>query len=180
MEVDEDYLSLDLLQKFVGEPEGIVAGSHKDASLEIDYGVAGAIFLTFIHSPARHTRWKICGTQQPSRGTVRVVIRHLEVFDDLALVPDVIAGRHNVDAEIKEFVREPWRDAESRCRILAISDDQIDGVLLYQPWQAVLYDRSPRAAKNVTDEENVQEAGLRCQVSGLRNSSCVAESSPNF
>jgi hypothetical protein len=32
--------------------------------------------------------------------------------------------------------------------------------------QAIFYDRPPGAPKNVTDKENLQESGLRCQVSG--------------
>src|SRR6266850_6200924 len=166
MKVDEDNFGFDLLQKLVDEPERIVAGAHEYASLEIDNRVTGAILLSLVHSPSRHTSRKICRTQQSPRGTVRIAVRHLEVFDDFALVPDMVSSRHDVDAKIEKFVRKRWCDAESGSGILAVGDNQIDRVLLYQPWQAVLDDGPPRAAKNVTDEENVQEAGLRSQVSG--------------
>src|ERR1700704_6503777 len=106
MEVDENYLRLDLLQKFIGKPEGIIAGGHKDASLEVEDSVTNAIFLSLIDAPARHASRKICRTQQSPRRTVRVAIRHLKVFDDLPLVPDMIARSHNVDAKIEEFVSE--------------------------------------------------------------------------
>src|SRR5437879_1403827 len=100
MKVDKDNFSLDLLQKFIDEPKRIVAGTHEHASLEIDDGVVCAILLSFIHSPTRHGRGKICRTQQSPRRTVRVAIRHLKIFDDLSFVPDVIAGSHHVDAKI--------------------------------------------------------------------------------
>src|SRR5712671_3009623 len=74
VKVDKDDFGLDLLQKLVDEAERIVARSHEDASLEINDGVAGAILLSLIHSPARHARRKICWTQQSSRRTVRVAI----------------------------------------------------------------------------------------------------------
>src|SRR5882672_7000645 len=101
MKVDEDNLRLNFVQELVREPEGIVTGAHEHASLEINDGVASAVFLAFVHSPAREACRKICRTQQPLSRTVRVTLSHLEVFDDFALVPDVIPGRHDVNAEIE-------------------------------------------------------------------------------
>src|SRR6266403_2410979 len=167
MEVDEDDLCLDLLQKFVGEAEGVVAGSHEDAALQVDHGVVGAIFLAFEHSPAWQTRGEICRAQQSPRRAMRIAVCHLEVFDDFALIPDVIAGRHDIDAEIEEFVREWRRDTEPGSGIFAVGDHQIDGMLLYEFRQAVLDDGSSGTAKNVADEENVQES--RSQVLGVRS-----------
>jgi len=42
----------------------------------------------------------------------------------------VVAGGHNVNAEIKRVRPQRWSDAESRSGILAVGDDKIDGVLL--------------------------------------------------
>ena len=94
---------------------------------------------------------------------MRIAVGHLKVFDDLALVPDVIAGGHHVNPEIEELFRQRWSDAEPRGRVFTIGDDKVDGVLLYQIAQALSYDRSSRTAKNVADKKNVQN-GLRCQV----------------
>jgi hypothetical protein len=95
---------------------------------------------------------------------VGVAIRHLEVSDDFAFVPDVISGGHHVDAQIKKLFRQRRRDSEASRGIFAVGDDQIHGVLLAQARQAIFYDRPPRAAKNVTDKKNVQD-----QVSGVRS-----------
>jgi hypothetical protein len=88
----------------------------------------------------------------------------------------VIAGSHNIDAKVEKFVGKRWRDAKTSSRVLAIGNYKVDGVLLYQSRQAVLDDGPPRAAKNVTDEENVQKAGLRCSAAGLWNGKSGAES----
>jgi hypothetical protein len=92
----------------------------------------------------------------------------VEVFDDLAFVPDVISGGHHVNAQIEKLFRQRRRDSEARGSIFAVGDDEIDSVPLAQFWQALSYDRPPGASKNVTDKKNFQDqvSGLRCQVSG--------------
>jgi hypothetical protein len=87
---------------------------------------------------------------------VRVAVRHLEVFDDLAFIPDMIAGGHHIDAKIEKFLGERRSDSKSRCGILAIGDYQIDRVLLAKLGQAILNNVPPRAAKNVSNEKNFQ------------------------
>ena len=61
---------------------------------------------------------------------MRITVGHLEVFDDLAFVPDVISGRHNVNAQIEKLLRQRRRDSETSRGILAVGDDEIDGVTL--------------------------------------------------
>jgi hypothetical protein len=90
-----------------------------------------------------------------------IAVGHLEVFNDLALVPDVISGGHHVDPQIEKLFRQGRRDSEASRGIFAVGDDQVGGVLLAQFGQAIFYDRSPRTAKNVTDKKNFQESDLR-------------------
>ena len=89
---------------------------------------------------------------------MRVAVRHLEVFDDLAFIPDVIAGSHHVDAQIEELFGQRRRDAESGGSIFAVGNDEIDGVLLAQFREAIFYDRPAGAPKNVTDKKNFQDS----------------------
>lgn len=100
---------------------------------------------------------------------MRITIRHLKVFDNLALVPDMITGGHHVDPEIEQFFRQGRRDSEPCRGIFAIGNHQIDGVLLAEFRQPVLYDRSSRTAKNVTDKKNFQTQvpSVTCQISGI-------------
>ena len=95
---------------------------------------------------------------------MRIAVRHLEVLDDFAFVPDVIAGGHDVDAEIEKLFGQGRSDSEASGGIFAIGDDQVWSVLLTQFGEAIFYDRASWAAKNVTDEKNFQE-----QVSGVRS-----------
>jgi hypothetical protein len=88
---------------------------------------------------------------------VGVAVRHLEVVDDLAFVPDMISSGHHVDAQIEKLFRQRRRDSEASRGIFAVGDDQIHGVLLAQIRQAIFYDRPPGAAKNVADKKNFQE-----------------------
>ena len=88
---------------------------------------------------------------------MRIAIRHLEVLDDLALVPDVVAGRHHVDAEIEKLLRQRRRDSEPRRGIFAVRDDQIRRMGSHQLRQTLFHDRPPRPPKNVTNKKNVQD-----------------------
>ena len=88
---------------------------------------------------------------------MRVAVRHLEVVDDFAFVPDVISGGHDIDAQIEKLFRQRRSDSESSRGIFAVGDDQIQGVLLAQFGEAIFYDRPPRASKNVTDKKNFQD-----------------------
>jgi hypothetical protein len=87
---------------------------------------------------------------------MRVAIGHLKIFDDLAFIPDVIAGGHDIDAEIEEFFGERGSDSEASGGVFAVSDDEIDGVLAPEFGQAIFYDRSSGTAENVTDKKNFQ------------------------
>jgi hypothetical protein len=88
---------------------------------------------------------------------VWVAVRHVEVFDDFAFVPDVISSGHHVDTQIEKLFSQRRCDSEASRGIFTVGDDQIHGVLLAQFRQAISYDRPPRAPKNVTDKKNFQE-----------------------
>jgi len=111
---------------------------------------------------------------------MRIAIRHLEVLDNLAFVPDVIAGRHHFDAEIEQFFRQRRRNAESSRGVFAVGNHQIDRVLLPQLRQTLLDDVPPRASENVTNKKNFQNevSGLKSWVSDLRKHAIGA--CPNF
>ena len=91
---------------------------------------------------------------------MRVAVGHLKIFDDLALVPNVISGGHHVDTEIEKLFGQRRRDAEASGGIFAVGNDQIYGVLLAQFGEAIFYDRPAGTAKNVTNEKNFQNEGL--------------------
>ena len=92
VEVDEDYFGVDLLQELIGDAEGIVVRGHEHAPLQVDHGVGNFMLVALIQTPARHIRWIVCGTQHAALRAVAVALGHLKKVNDLALVPDVVAG----------------------------------------------------------------------------------------
>ena len=116
----------------------------KHASLEIDHGVGDAVLLALVNSPARQARRKIGRPQQSTRRTVRVAVGHLEIFDDLALVPDVVAGGHHVDAEIEKLFGQRRRNPKSRRGVFAVGDDEVSRMLFDELRQTFLDNRAGR------------------------------------
>ena len=90
-----------------------------------------------------------------------VAVGDLEIVDDFALVPDVIAGGDYIDAQFEQFFGERRSDAEAAGRIFAVGDHEIDGVIFHEPRQAVLDDVSPGTAENVANEENSHKEDSR-------------------
>ena len=63
------------------------------------------------------------GGKFAGRRTPRVAV---DVGDELALVPDVIAGRQDVDAAIVELAAKALGQAKAAGRVLGIDDDEIE------------------------------------------------------
>jgi len=87
---------------------------------------------------------------------MRVPIRHLKIVDDFTFVPDVIACGHHIDPKVKELFGQSRSDAEAGGCVLAVRDNEVDGMLFDDLRQAFFDDGSPRPSKNVADEKNVQ------------------------
>ncbi len=83
-----------------------------------------------------------------------VAFDHLEVVDDFALVPDVVAGGDYVDVEFEQFFRECRSDPEAGRGIFAVGDDQIDGAIAHNLRQLFLDDVPSGPSENVANEEN--------------------------
>ena len=60
--------------------------------------------------------------QQPRLGA--------DVVERFLLVPDVIAGRHHVDAPVEQLVADLARDAEAGGGVLGVGDDEVDAVVV--------------------------------------------------
>ena len=89
----------------------------------------------------------------------------VEVVDEFALVPDVVAGGEDVGAEVEEVVGNLRSDAEAAGGVFAVDDDELGLVGLAQVTDVRLEDAAARAAKDVADEEDVHgkapESGTR-------------------
>ena len=81
----------------------------------------------------------------------------VKVVDDLAFVPDVIAGGNDIDVEFEQFLGEGGRDAESGGGVFPVRDDQVDVSVANDSGQPVFDNGSAGTPKNVADEKNSHE-----------------------
>ena len=116
-------------QQLVRDAKGIVIRGHEHASLEIDHGIRNFALASLVHAGSRHVRPDNLPDATPAARAVPVAVDHLEVVDDLALVPDVVSGGDDVDAELEEFLGQRRSDAEAGRRVFAVRDDEIDAAL---------------------------------------------------
>src|SRR6266404_581166 len=109
--IENDYLGGEFVQNFVGLAEGVVVAGHEDAALQVDDGEGcAAPRFAFEDAPAGRAGGIVGGTQDALGVLLEVVGAELEVLDDLALVPNVVAGGEDVDAELEELVGDGWGD----------------------------------------------------------------------
>ena len=131
-------------------------GKHEDTALQIDDCIMEIAFNALVPTPTRKFCRVVGRPQQSPCRTVRVAIRHLEVIDDLALVPNVIAGSEHVDAEVEEFFGDLTGDAEAGRGVLSVGDDQINRMSSNQRSQFFLNDIPPGPPKNVPNKQYAQ------------------------
>ena len=84
------------------------------------------------------------------------LLAEAEIFDDLAFIPDMIAGGHDVDPEIEKLFGERRSDTEASRSIFAVGNDEIDAVMPAQFGETIFYDGSSGTAENVADKKNFQ------------------------
>jgi hypothetical protein len=148
------------LQELVGGTKWVVIRGHEHAILQIDPRKE--------LSPDASQRRSACPrivrrTQHPPSWPMPVALDHLKVVDDFALVPDVVPRGNHVDVEFEQLLGQRRSDPEASSRVLAIRDDQVDGVIADNPGQPILDNVASRSPEDVANEENSHEikAGIR-------------------
>ena len=119
------------------------------------YGLSVAV-LPFVHTQAGQIGSVVRGAEDAAAAGVRVRRGGLNVFDDLALVPDVVAGGDDVNAEIEQLFGDGGGDAEAAGRIFSV-DDEINRAVFDQAGQAVFDDVASRTSENVADKKNMHD-----------------------
>ena len=84
----------------------------------------------------------------------------VDIGDDLALVPNVIPSRQDVDAAIVELAAETFRQAKSAGRVFRVNDNEVDRGFLPQNRHMLLDRVSARAADHVPAKQNDHGAPL--------------------
>jgi hypothetical protein len=82
------------------------------------------------------------------------------VFEDLALVPDVVTGGDDVGAEVEEFFCDGGGDAEASGGIFAVDDEEIDGVGFEDVGEMFADDVAAGGAKDIADKEDIHLKSL--------------------
>jgi len=85
---------------------------------------------------------------------MRIAVRHLEVINDLALIPDVVSRGENVNSQVEKVFCQRTGNAKACRRVLAISDDQVDGLIFHDGREFLLHDVAARPSEDIANEEN--------------------------
>src|SRR5206468_1117821 len=93
-----------------------------------------------------------------------------KVVEDLLLVPDVIPGGEDVDAEGQQILGDGGCDAEAAGSVLAVRNGEVDAVGRDDILQVIGDDPAPRRAEDIADKENVhlREFKLARDFTGVR------------
>lgn len=184
VEVEEDDLgvgvALDLGEEVVGFAEGVVAGGHEDATLEVEDGVFGAVAEgALVETEAGGAVGVVGGTEDAAAADVGVG-GDGHVFEDLLLVPDVVAGGDDVRTEVEDLFGEGGGDAEASGGVFAVDDEEIDGVGFEDVGEMLADDVAAGRSEDVADKENVHvwilaRAGLVGACGGRSRSSACGE-----
>jgi hypothetical protein len=78
---------------------------------------------------------------------------------DLALVPDVVARRDDVDAVREQRLRRRHRQAHPAREVLAVGGHEVDPALVAQGRQQLLDRETPRLADEVADHQHAARTG---------------------
>ena len=160
VEVEEDDLGGDLAEEIVGFAEGVVAGGHEDAALEVHDGVGLAVGeLSLVDAEAGGADGVVGGAEDAAAADVRVG-GDGHVLEDLALVPDVIASGDDVSAEIEELFRDGGGDAEAASGVFSVDDEEVDGVGFEDVGEVFTDDVAAGGAKYVSDKKDVHLRSL--------------------
>ena len=81
----------------------------------------------------------------------------IEIAEDLALVPNVVAGCEDINAGFEKLVGQRRCDPETSGGILAVGDDEVDSFFLGEVGGALLDDATTWLADDVADKEDFHD-----------------------
>src|SRR5205823_1773461 len=99
----------------------------------------------------------------------------LDIGDDFALVPDVIAGGQDIDFGVVKFAAEAFGQAAAGRRVLGIDDDQVEGEPTTQGRHVLFYGLTAGPSDNIATKQDFHTAPRReiaCGVEPARPSAC--------
>ena len=155
MEIDDDRsgaLAKLVLREDRFEPrKGIVERVHKQPAHQID-DEQGMPALDRMQPPA--------GAGRPRReiGRAQDAVIARDVLDQLALVPDMVAGRQDVGAGIVKLAREPFGQPIAMRGVLGVDDRHIDREVALQSGQVAAHRLPPGAPDDIAAKQDIHES----------------------
>src|SRR5271170_525801 len=121
MKIDEPDLhrGVERFKNAVRRSKWIVNGGQMHAALQIDDGYWNAVSGLRHQQAASGEVGRIVGRTQQAR-------RMRKIVEDLFLVPNMIAGRQDIESQRKKLLGDRRRDAKSAGRVLRVGDGQLD------------------------------------------------------
>jgi hypothetical protein len=160
MKVEQDDLCGDFAEEFVGFTEGIVATGHEDAALQVHDGVLLAVAqFSLVDAEAGCADGVVGGAQDTAATDVRVG-GDGHVFEDLALVPDMVASGDDMGTEVEEFFGDGGCNAEASGGVFAVDDEEVDGVGFEDVGKMFTDDVAAGGAKDVADKKDIHWKSL--------------------
>ncbi len=176
VEVEQNDLGAGLFADFgeqiVGLAEGIVAGAHEDAALQIDDGVCGAVGKHALVDAEAGRSVRVVGRAKDAAAAHVGGFGDVDVLEDLFLVPDVIAGGDDVRAEVEELFSDGGCEAEAAGGVFAVDDEEIDGVGLKQVGQMLVHYVPAGGPENIAYKQNLHWTSLYGSFYAIRHFTC--------
>ena len=150
VDVDDPHAGLagDGLDLGQGGPERAVEIVHEHPAGDVEHGDLRAA------ARGDHDRTVAGGARRVVEGPQQAALLG-DVAEDVFLVPDVVSGGDDVDAEAQQVLRGVGGDAETAGGVLAVGDGQVDVVRLLHLAQKERERLAPRLADDVADEQDL-------------------------
>src|SRR5208283_1894947 len=121
-------------------------------------GLAGGQ-LAFVDAEARRARRVVGGAEDAAAARVRVG-GDGHVLEDFFLVPDVVAGGDDMRAHVEDLLGNRGRYAKAAGGVLAVDDEEIDGVGLHDVRQMIADDAAAGRANDVPYKKGIHTRRL--------------------
>ncbi len=134
--------------------KGSLDAVHKDAAHQLDYRIVHAALRgSLVDAVAGNAGLKV-GRAKHAAGAVIAIGRDgVHVVDQVALVPDVVAGSEHVGAQVENLLGDLRGQAKASGGVFGVDDGEVDRVRLADVADVLADDLSSRAAEDVADEE---------------------------
>jgi hypothetical protein len=131
VKVNQNDFRMNFLEQGIGRAEGILQVSHEGPALQVDHRVAfPGGKNAFINSIAGNAGRVIRRPEQAPWPVMTRLCNRLHIFDNFALIPNMVARCDDMSAQIEEFLRDARGDAKSPGGVFPVDRHQAHFVFL--------------------------------------------------